>query len=189
MRRVTGEMNGAGGVTEPGIPELREAGPDFRGYLATMLHWWWLFLLLPLGLGALFLLPREEAQAPTPIYRTESRILIQRVSSSGTVAFDDLYSSQQLALIYREMVTERAVLTDVARELELAVRVMLKAAELRAMAFIMSSLGTRLGVSAWRTGRLKAHPNPPTTAKAKICHTWTQPMAISMAKSRPVTAR
>ena len=40
---------------------------------------------------------------------------------AGTVAFDDLYSSQQLARIYREMVTERVVLTDVARELELAV--------------------------------------------------------------------
>ena len=49
--------------------------------------------------------------------------------------------------------------------------VKLKAAELRATAFISSARGTTSGMSACRTGSLKDHTTPVTSVKANRCHT------------------
>ena len=65
--------------------------------LATLLHWWWLLLLLPLVGGLYtFVTTRDH----TPVYRTESRILVQQVSSVGLPSGSDIWGSEQLAQVY-----------------------------------------------------------------------------------------
>ena len=62
-------------------------------------------------------------------------------------------------------------------------RVMLKPAELSAIAFIRSSRGTRFGTIDWRTGMLNAQPTPLNSVKTKMCQTRRWPVTISVANT------
>jgi hypothetical protein len=62
-------------------------------------------------------------------------------------------------------------------------RVLLNAVELRAMAFMRSSLVTSSWMRDWRAGVSKALIVPSRNASAMTCHSCTMPIKVSVAKS------
>ena len=51
------------------------------------------------------------------------------------------------------------------------------------MAFGMSSLLTRVGISAWYAGPPNAWAKPETNERQRICQTWISPVATSTVSS------
>jgi capsular polysaccharide biosynthesis protein len=85
-----------------------------RRYVEIMLHWWWLFLIVPVAVLPM-LLSKGSAE-PVVRYETDTRILIQSVGSG----LSDLLANQRLPQLYVELVTERDMLVEVREELGLS---------------------------------------------------------------------
>ena len=96
----------------------REEKLDVWQYLSTVLRWWWLILLLPLGTWvALWLIDNPPTESRD--FTAETRILIQQVSPTGVITFDDLFTSEELAKLYTVLIQEESVLSQVEQQLDL----------------------------------------------------------------------
>jgi succinoglycan biosynthesis transport protein ExoP len=79
-------------------------------------RWWWLLLLgLAIGCGAGYVVSR----AMTPIYRASATLLVNETQTPGTLAYNDILTSERLTRTYRELITQRPVLEDVIADLKL----------------------------------------------------------------------
>ena len=80
-------------------------------------RWWWLLILgLVIGAGASYVVSR----AMTPIYRASSTLLVNETQTPGTLAYNDILTSERLTKTYKELITQRPVLEDVIADLNLA---------------------------------------------------------------------
>ena len=85
-----------------------------RRYVEILLHWWWLFLIVPVAMLPMLL--SKGSPEPVVRYETDTRILIQSVGSG----LSDLLANQRLPQLYVELVTERDMLVEVREELGLS---------------------------------------------------------------------
>jgi len=84
--------------------------------MALTRRWWWLLLLgLVIGGGTSYAL----SQAMTPIYRASSTLLVNQTQTPGTIAYNDILTSERLTKTYRELIQQRPVLEDVISDLNL----------------------------------------------------------------------
>ena len=95
-----------------------EGGLTPRYILAVLARWWWLILSVPVG-AWLYLHLTTSGAGAIPTYTAESRILVQQVSPSGLINYDDLYSSQQLARLYAVLMKEEEIIGRVVSEMGL----------------------------------------------------------------------
>jgi non-specific protein-tyrosine kinase len=87
---------------------------DLRRISATVLHWLWLLLLIPIltGAGAFVIsnrLPR--------IYEAKSTILVNQAQTISGPTYSDVLANQQLSKTYHRMITSAPVLQRVAEKL------------------------------------------------------------------------
>lgn len=88
----------------------------FSDLLSLLRRWWWVFLLCPLlAGGAAFGVSRSL----TPVYRTETVLVITPNISPGSPDFGDIQAGKELASTYSRLVTVRPVLDAVISELGL----------------------------------------------------------------------
>src|SRR3990170_807326 len=84
--------------------------------MALTRRWWWLLLLgLVIGGGTSYAL----SQAMTPTYRASSTLLVNQTQTPGTIAYNDILTSERLTKTYRELIHQRPVLEDVVSDLDL----------------------------------------------------------------------
>ncbi|MDE2767903.1 MAG: polysaccharide biosynthesis tyrosine autokinase [Chloroflexota bacterium] len=89
-----------------------------RWLTAVILRWWWV-LLIGMAVGGAS--AWGVSQAIDPTYRATATILVNQSAAPGTVTYSDALLSQQLVKTYARMASQRVVLEQVARELELAI--------------------------------------------------------------------
>ncbi|MPZ48773.1 MAG: polysaccharide biosynthesis tyrosine autokinase [Dehalococcoidia bacterium] len=91
---------------------------ELKVYLAFISRRWWLLLLGPLlvGLAAYFV-----TQQMTPVYKATSTLLVNRTAIPGTIAYDDILTSERLTNTFSKLVERPAVLDEIIRRLELTV--------------------------------------------------------------------
>ena len=82
------------------------------------MRWWWVLLIGAAAGGAA---AWGVSQAVSPTYRATATIFVNQSAAPGTVTYSDALLSQQLVKTYARMATQRVVLEEVVKELELAV--------------------------------------------------------------------
>jgi len=93
-------------------------GVEPRWLTAVIVRWWWLLLI---GLAAGASAAWGVSKLVSPTYRATATIVVNQSAAPGTVTYSDALLSQQLVKTYARMATQRVVLEQVARELELAI--------------------------------------------------------------------
>ena len=74
-------------------------------------RWWWVLVLGALiGAGSAY----AVSQLMTPIYRATATLLVNQTQIPGVIAYNDVLTSERLTKTYRELITQRPVLEDVA---------------------------------------------------------------------------
>lgn len=76
------------------------------------LRWWWLLLLGALIGGAS---GYGVSHAITPVYRTDATLLVNQTQTPGTIAYNDILTSERLTMTYRELISQWPVLEAVGR--------------------------------------------------------------------------
>lgn len=85
-------------------------------YLRVVGRWWWLIVLGSLiGGGSAY----GVSQLITPVYRADATLLINQTQTPGTIAYNDILTSERLTMTYRELISKRPVLETVVENLEL----------------------------------------------------------------------
>lgn len=86
-------------------------------YLRLVSRWWWLLALgVLIGGGSAY----GVSQVMTPMYRADVTLLVNQTQTPGTIAYNDVLTSERLTMTYRELITKRPVLEDVIDDLNLA---------------------------------------------------------------------
>lgn len=89
---------------------------EMTRFMALIRRWWWLLVLgLAIGGGTSYAL----SQAMTPIYRASSTLLVNQTQTPGTIAYNDILTSERLTKTYSELIQQRPVLEDVISDLGL----------------------------------------------------------------------
>lgn len=85
-------------------------------YLALIKRWWWLLLagLLISGVGSYAI-----SKTLTPIYSASTTLLVNQTQVPGTIAYNDILTSERLTRTYKELIEKRPVLDEVIEQLEL----------------------------------------------------------------------
>jgi capsular exopolysaccharide synthesis family protein len=85
-------------------------------YARFLRRWWWLLVVgLLLGGATSYALSRSL----TPIYRASATVLVNETQVPGTIAYNDILTSERLTRTYRELIKKRPVLEAVIDELAL----------------------------------------------------------------------
>jgi capsular exopolysaccharide synthesis family protein len=85
-------------------------------YARFLRRWWWLLVAgLLLGGTASYVV----SHLLTPIYRASATVLVNETQVPGTIAYNDILTSERLTGTYRELITKRPVLQAVVNELAL----------------------------------------------------------------------
>jgi len=85
-------------------------------YARFLRRWWW-FLAVGLLLGAAS--SYAVSQLLTPAYRASATVLVNETQVPGTIAYNDILTSERLTKTYRELIMKRPVLETVIDELSL----------------------------------------------------------------------
>ena len=85
-------------------------------YARFLRRWWW-FLVMGLLLGGAS--SYAVSQLLTPIYRASATVLVNETQVPGTIAYNDILTSERLTGTYRELIKKRPVLDAVIVELAL----------------------------------------------------------------------
>ena len=86
---------------------------ELTRYLQFVQRWWWL-MVLGLTLGALS--GYGVSHLLTPVYRSTATLLVNQTQVPGTIAYNDILTSERLTKTYRELITKRPVLEQVIEE-------------------------------------------------------------------------
>jgi succinoglycan biosynthesis transport protein ExoP len=85
-------------------------------YARFLRRWWWLLAVgLLLGGASSYLV----SHLLTPIYRASATVLVNQTQVPGTVAYNDILTSERLTKTYSELIKKRPVLDTVIDELKL----------------------------------------------------------------------
>jgi capsular exopolysaccharide synthesis family protein len=85
-------------------------------YARFLRRWWW-FLVLGLLLGCAS--SYAVSRLLTPTYRASATVLVNETQVPGTIAYNDILTSERLTKTYRELIKKRPVLEAVITELSL----------------------------------------------------------------------
>ena len=85
-------------------------------YARFLRRWWW-FLILGLLLGGVSSYAVSQLLAPT--YRASATVLVNETQVPGTIAYNDILTSERLTKTYRELIKKRPVMEAVIAELSL----------------------------------------------------------------------
>lgn len=89
---------------------------ELRRYWAMATRWLWLIALTTiLAAGAAFF----YSTMTKPVYQASTTLLVNLASTPGTVAYNDLMASQNIAQTYSQLVKTRPVLDEVVKSLNL----------------------------------------------------------------------
>jgi capsular exopolysaccharide synthesis family protein len=85
-------------------------------YARFLRRWWWLLVvgLLLGGAGSY-----GASQLLTPIYRASATVLVNETQVPGTIAYNDILTSERLTKTYSELIKKRPVLETVVADLSL----------------------------------------------------------------------
>jgi capsular exopolysaccharide synthesis family protein len=87
---------------------------ELARYLRLVRRWWWLLLLgLLIGGGGAW----GVSRLMTPVYQASATLLVNQTQTPGTIAYNDILTSERLTKTYRELITQRPVLEDVVADL------------------------------------------------------------------------
>jgi len=85
-------------------------------YARFLRRWWWLLAVgLLLGGGSSYVV----SHLLTPIYRASATVLVNQTQVPGTIAYNDILTSERLTKTYSELIKKRPVLDTVIDELAL----------------------------------------------------------------------
>jgi capsular exopolysaccharide synthesis family protein len=85
-------------------------------YARFLRRWWWLLAVgLLLGGASSY----GVSRLLTPIYRASATVLVNQTQVPGTIAYNDILTSERLTKTYRELIKKRPVLDTVIDELSL----------------------------------------------------------------------
>jgi capsular exopolysaccharide synthesis family protein len=85
-------------------------------YARFLRRWWWLLAVgLLLGGASSYV----ASHLLTPIYRASATVLVNQTQVPGTIAYNDILTSERLTKTYRELIKKRPVLDTVIDELAL----------------------------------------------------------------------
>jgi capsular exopolysaccharide synthesis family protein len=89
---------------------------ELSRYISMLRRWWWLLLagMLIAG-GASYAISKTL----TPIYRSTATLLVNQTQVPGTIAYNDILTSERLTRTYRELIDQRPVLQEVIDRLNL----------------------------------------------------------------------
>ena len=89
---------------------------ELTRYISTLRRWWWLLLagMLIAG-GASYGISRTL----TPIYRSTATLLVNQTQVPGTIAYNDILTSERLTRTYSHLINQRPVLQEVIHRLDL----------------------------------------------------------------------
>jgi non-specific protein-tyrosine kinase len=108
----TGSADGSAGKPNSGV------AMDLRQYGQLARKWLWLVLVCTLAAaGAAYIVSRNS----TPVYQASTKLLVNQSSTSNQVnlAYQDILMSQQLARTYANLLSDRPVVEETARRLNL----------------------------------------------------------------------
>ncbi|MEX1254310.1 MAG: polysaccharide biosynthesis tyrosine autokinase [Dehalococcoidia bacterium] len=87
---------------------------ELARYLRLARRWWWLMLVgLLVGAGTAW----GISQLMTPVYSTSATLLVNQTQTPGTIAYNDILTSERLTKTYSELITKRPVLEEVIADL------------------------------------------------------------------------
>jgi succinoglycan biosynthesis transport protein ExoP len=86
---------------------------ELTRYLRFAQRWWWL-IVLGVALGGLT--GYGVSHLLTPIYRSTATLLVNQTQVPGTIAYNDILTSERLTKTYRELITKRPILEQVIEE-------------------------------------------------------------------------
>ena len=84
---------------------------ELERYLSLLRRWWWLLLAGPIVAGTVAYLVTRTI---TPTYEASATLLVNPPQQPGAVVYSDILASERLTRTYRELITQRPVLEDVA---------------------------------------------------------------------------
>ncbi len=90
---------------------------ELTRYISLVRRWWWLLVLGTLICG---IASYGISKTLTPIYRSTATLLVNQTQVPGTIAYNDVLTSQRLTSTYKELIEERPVLQSVIDRLNLS---------------------------------------------------------------------
>ena len=106
-------------------------------YLRLFRRWWWLLALgLLVGGGSAY----GISQVMTPVYQASATLLVNQTQTPGTIAYNDILTSERLTKTYRELISKRPELENVIEKLDLV----MKADDLAAIITVEAVADTQL---------------------------------------------
>jgi len=89
---------------------------ELTRYISLLRRWWWLLLagMLIGGVASYGI-----SKTLTPIYRSTATLLVNQTQVPGTIAYNDILTSERLTHTYSELIDQRPVLQEVVDRLDL----------------------------------------------------------------------
>src|SRR4030042_1614418 len=89
---------------------------ELARYLLLIRKWWWLLVVGTLVAGGA---SYAISKTLTPIYSASTTLLVNQTQVPGTIAYNDILTSERLTRTYKELIGKRPVLEDVAERLDI----------------------------------------------------------------------
>ena len=89
---------------------------ELARYLSLARKWWWLLVVGTLVAGVA---SYAISKTMTPIYSASTTLLVNQTQVPGTIAYNDILTSERLTRTYKELIGKRPILEDVAARLDL----------------------------------------------------------------------
>jgi len=89
---------------------------ELTRYISMLRRWWWLLLAgMVVAGGASYAISKTL----TPIYRSTATLLVNQTQVPGTIAYNNILTSERLTRTYSELIDQRPVLQEVIDRLDL----------------------------------------------------------------------
>ena len=90
---------------------------ELARYLSLARKWWWLLVVGTLVAGVA---SYAISKTMTPIYSASTTLLVNQTQVPGTIAYNDILTSERLTRTYKELIGKRPILDDVAERLDIS---------------------------------------------------------------------
>ena len=89
---------------------------ELARYLLLVRKWWWLLVAGTLAAGVA---SYAISKTLTPIYSSTATLLVNQTQVPGTIAYNDILTSERLTRTYKELIEKSLVLEEVSERLDL----------------------------------------------------------------------
>lgn len=94
-------------MVDPADRVLSQQDGELARYFGILKRWWWLLIAATAFAGTAAFFVTKQIQ---PTYRATATLLINQVQQPGTLAYNDVLTSERLTQTYKALVTTRPVL-------------------------------------------------------------------------------